>query len=199
MMVISLGSLNMNGGRDVQKRFLISDLINRKRLNVMFLQETHTDSNNELEWGVWWRGESILSHGTNVSSGVAILFAQGLEINIQTKTEIVPGRFLIVNADIRNHSFVFMNIYAPSVGAERVTLFKRLEAELGKISQEKTIVFGGDFNCTVNFTQDRNGEEPHLGSAGVLEAIVKKNNLQDVWRDKHPNRQAVYVGQIWGE
>ena len=36
-----------------------------------------------------------------------------------------------------------MNIYAPSVGAERVALFKRLEAELGKISQEKTIVLGG--------------------------------------------------------
>ena len=52
MAVISLGSLNMNGGRDVRKRFPISDLINRKRLNVMFLQETHTDSNNELEWDV---------------------------------------------------------------------------------------------------------------------------------------------------
>ena len=52
MAVISLGSLNMNGGRDVRKRFLISDLINRKGLNVMFLQETHTDSKNELEWGV---------------------------------------------------------------------------------------------------------------------------------------------------
>lgn len=197
MVVISFGSLNINGGRDVGKRFLLSDLITRKKLSVVFLQETHTDNSNELEWEVWWRGESMLSHGTNVSAGVAILFEPGLQLSIEKKAEIVPGRLLIVHAQIRNHSFAFINIYAPTVGAERVIFFKKLEEELNKIGQDKAVVLAGDFNCTVNFSLDRNGKEPHLGSAGALEKLLKKHVLQDVWRDKHPtDRQYTWVRSV---
>ncbi len=40
----------------------------------MFLQETHSDINNEVDWGLWSDGQFVLSHGTNLSAEVAILF-----------------------------------------------------------------------------------------------------------------------------
>jgi len=43
------------------------------RVNV-FLQETHSNDENEIEWNKWWEGNLVLSHETNNSAGVATLF-----------------------------------------------------------------------------------------------------------------------------
>lgn len=72
MEVLRVGSLNINGGRDGCKRALVLETIEQKKRNVIFLQETHSDIANELEWGLWWKGQYILSHKTNVSAGLAI-------------------------------------------------------------------------------------------------------------------------------
>ena len=56
-------------------------------------------------------------------------------------------------------------MHVPSAGTERVVLFKRLV----KLVRRKPL---------------------YLGGGGIL----KKNNLQDVWRDKHPTaRQYTWV------
>lgn len=43
MQNLKIGSLNINGGRDRQKRALISEVATQKRINVLFLQETHSN------------------------------------------------------------------------------------------------------------------------------------------------------------
>ncbi len=73
--ILRVGSLNINGGRDRNKRAIIAEYAYLKDINVMFLLETHSDSQNEVELYRWWEGECILSHGTNLSAGVAILFS----------------------------------------------------------------------------------------------------------------------------
>ncbi len=65
MDILRVGSLNINGGRDRNKRAIITEYAYLKDINVMFLQETHSDSQNEVELYRWWEGECILSHGTN--------------------------------------------------------------------------------------------------------------------------------------
>ena len=51
---------------------------------------------------------------------------------------------------------------------------------------------GGDWNCTMDLTKDRNGEEPH--SVEVLRDIINQFDRVDVWRTKHPNtRQYTWV------
>lgn len=42
---------------------------------------------------------------------------------------------------------------------------------------------GGDFNCTLDCTQDRKSEEPHAQSALCLTNVIKNLNLSDVWRE----------------
>lgn len=44
------------------------------------------------------------------------------------------------------------------------------------------IIVGGDWNCTTDFTIDRNDEEPYNQSSLVLSKIMNKNELVDVWR-----------------
>lgn len=49
MDILRVGSLNINGGRDRNKREMIAEYAQLKDMNVMFLQETHSDSQNEVE------------------------------------------------------------------------------------------------------------------------------------------------------
>lgn len=42
-----IGSLNLNGGRDRLIRAMIRELFKHKIIDVVFLQETHSDQANE--------------------------------------------------------------------------------------------------------------------------------------------------------
>jgi hypothetical protein len=77
---------------------------------------------------------------------------------------------------------------------ERRGFYLGLRQELSQIAPEETLVVGEDCNCTMDFTKDRNGEEPQSVSVGVLRDIINQFNLVDVWRTKHPNtRQYTFL------
>ena len=140
---IRVGSLNINGGRDPQKRMGSLEMIFQKKLDVAFYQETHTTCDNEVEWGLSWEGKHFLSHGTSSSAGVAILFSPGLDVNIISCTELVPCRVLIVRAQIESFSFCFINVYAPNQGDIRIKTFQDVHTFLQKTTQDECIVMVG--------------------------------------------------------
>lgn len=146
------------------------------------MQETHSNLDNEVDWGLWWKGEHFLSHGNNLSAGVAILFAPSLNFSILWKNELEPGRLLNIRAEIHNMNFIFVNIYAPNSGIERIRLFSKLEPFLRQQHGGDFVVFGGDWNCTL----DTNEEEPHQVSATCLARLVNNFHLSDVWRENNP-------------
>lgn len=53
METIRVGSLNVNGMRDKSKADTVINFIKLKKLDVIFLQETHSDANNEVDWRLW--------------------------------------------------------------------------------------------------------------------------------------------------
>ncbi|KAI4886392.1 hypothetical protein NFI96_001747 [Prochilodus magdalenae] len=186
MGVLRVGSLNVNGFRDRVKQSLFAELLSLKQLHVCFLQETHSTDDMAADYGLWWKGDCFLSHGTNLSLGVAVLLAPSLKAAILSKSEVVPGRLLVVRASVFEHTFTFINVYAPNRGPDRVDFFSKLDQILQSVSSGDTVVMGGDWNCTLDFVHDRNGEEPHPQSAAALSSIVSGFNLIDVWREKHP-------------
>jgi len=144
------------------------------------LQETHSDLDNEVEWKMWWEGQIFLSHGSNLSGGVAILFSKKLNMSNVYSYEIDKGRSLIVQVELMGFSFLFMNVYSPNNGAERVEFFKKMSSEFKKIDNA-CLVLGGDWNCTLDFTLDRNSEEPYPQSANSLSSIIKKYDLSEMY------------------
>ena len=123
---LSIGILNINGGRDQNKRLLVSQMVSQKKLDIIFLQETHSDINNEVDWGLWWTGHYTLSHGTNLSAGVATLISPGLDIKVTSTSEIMAGRAVAVKAEICGFIFCLINVYAPNQGPDRLALFQKL-------------------------------------------------------------------------
>jgi hypothetical protein len=57
---------------------------------------------------MWWEGQHILSHGTNFSAGVAILFSSGLGVTVVSTTENVKGWVLLVKVDVMVFCVVFV-------------------------------------------------------------------------------------------
>lgn len=73
MDVFKIGSLNVNGARDTRKRAVVFEMVKMKHIDVLFLQETHSDNGNEADWSREWNGDVILSHNTTLSGVVAVL------------------------------------------------------------------------------------------------------------------------------
>ena len=184
MKTLTVGSLNINGGRDKHKMALISEVIRQKSLDVVFLQETHSTIDNEVDWNLWWKGFKSFSHGSNLSSGVAVLFSTNLSVNILSTTELVKGRALLVRVDIDGLIYSLVNIYASNLGSERVSLCNQLRTGMHLHNQDY-IIMGGDWNCTIDFTLDRIGDEPHVLSGISLRKMLQHLDLVDAWRVKY--------------
>lgn len=99
---------------------MISEFV--KGIDIVFLQETHTSNDNETRWGMWREGKYALSHGTNTSAGVAILFSKNLNVNILIVI-IVKGRTLLIKVEFEGTIFVLINVYAPNNGHELVFFY----------------------------------------------------------------------------
>jgi len=181
-----VASLNVNGARECIKRAQINNTMNQKKLDVLFLQETHSDKTNADEWAKEFKGLSFFSHKSSISGGVAILFANSFTPSTIETEEVVNGRLLKIRAHVENHIFIFICVYAPTLPAERMVFLHTLCETLDKCNSEEHLFLGGDFNC-VESDMDRNHVEPHLLSRKRLIQLIKTNDLCDVWRSLNGN------------
>ncbi len=194
MSQLKIGTLNLNGARDVRKRMMLYEYINQKSVDVMFIQETHSDQRNEVDWKREWEGQLFLSHKSSVSGGVAILFSKNMTPVSFESVEIEKGRFLKVIVKFEKIVMVFLNIYAPNSGVERVLFLNLVNTTLKSLNTDDFLVLGGDFNCTENDKVDRNHLEPHVASQRVIKQLVQTFDLCDIWRKMHKTlRQYTWV------
>ena len=54
MSLFNISTININGARDAEKRSLMFEMMNVKKVEVMFVQETHSDASNESDWRTEW-------------------------------------------------------------------------------------------------------------------------------------------------
>ncbi len=90
MAFINIGSFNINGCRDTTKRLAMFNYLKQKNADIILLQETHSDLQNPIQWNCDWKGNILMSHETNLSDGVAILFSSYV-CNQPVMFEIIPG------------------------------------------------------------------------------------------------------------
>lgn len=77
----------------------------------MMVQETHSDSLNEIYWKKEWDGEVVLSHMSSVRGGVAVLFAKKILLISYELKHVIPGRLMLLKAKFERFNFVFLCIY----------------------------------------------------------------------------------------
>lgn len=120
---LKIGSLNINGARSDVKRASFFKLVELKKLDIVFVQETHSDEENESDWKREWPGEVILSHKNSNSGGVAVLFSKGFSPYSIEVEEVMCGHILKVKVQYENVKMILVNVYAPVLSIERMIFF----------------------------------------------------------------------------
>ncbi len=86
---------------------------------------------------------------------------------------MIPGRLLFIRVQFENFKAVFVNVYAPTSGSEKVLFLKDVNVKLQNCSSDEVLFLGGDFNCTENYRLDRNHLEPHAPSSLQVQVQVE--------------------------
>ena len=68
---LSDASFNVNGLRQDLKRNVLFECLERKKYDIILLQETHSELNDEILWSNKWQGDMVFSHGNRLSRGFA--------------------------------------------------------------------------------------------------------------------------------
>ena len=74
-----LVSLNVRGLRSLNKRKAILTWLIKQKADIVFLQETHSSSEDENFWNTQWKGKMLFSHGSNHRKGTLVLVKQVLD------------------------------------------------------------------------------------------------------------------------
>ena len=57
---------------------------------------------------MWWEGQSVFSHGTSLSAGVAVLLSPSLKLKIISTNEIVKGRAVMLKVEIEDNIYIYI-------------------------------------------------------------------------------------------
>ena len=88
-------SLNVRGLSNFKKRRVIFTWSRKTKFDmIIFLQQTHSTKEMQKQWECEWVGKILFSHGSSNARGVAILFKNGLDIDVNSVKADTQGRFL---------------------------------------------------------------------------------------------------------
>lgn len=112
--VTSVFRASVNEPRDSKKGLSLHELVQLKQIDVMMVQETHSDEcSNETDWKKEWEEEVILSHLSNSKGGVlpnSVFLRQILE-------DKRKGRLVVVKAKFELYTVRFSKCLQPKHGS----------------------------------------------------------------------------------
>ena len=153
------------------------------------MQESYSTPEAEKIWKSQWKGEMFFSHGTEHSKGVLILIKNSLEFELKSTKVDKNGRFIILEANVQDHPFLFVNLYAPNKTNEHSIFFAEIREEMDNYcpAEDCDIVIGGDFNVIFDPELDGNGgNAKRKESVKCIDDICLANDLIDIWRVRNP-------------
>ena len=175
---------NVNGMRDVSKRKQIFKYF--RDFDVVMLQETHSISEDLVEWQMQWAGPAYLSHGTNYSRGVATLINPKLDVGKVGCDLDDNGRYVITELKIKGTNICICNIYAPN--EDKPDFFRHL-FECVEQSDHTNRLVCGDYNLVLNTSLDRKSSQyNNHQSAAYIQGILDEG-YTEVWRVRNPTKK----------
>ena len=88
---------------------------------LLFLQETHSSSKDEMKWKGQFKWELFFSHGKTNSRGISIGYTRKRSFKLSKKKIDENGRFLILEAMIDDCVVILINLYNPNTEKEQVS------------------------------------------------------------------------------
>ena len=185
---IKIASLNCEGLHNLRKQKLIQEYCKREKIDVLFLQETHINSQKQAtEISKILGGKTFWTFGTNRSRGCAICIFDNFEFTVDKFIKDFEGRLIFVDITIDDRSFRLINIYCPNDDKDRAEFFQNC---IQYVNTSRVVIMGGDMNSIFNLRLDKVGGNDRSGliTAPLQRDILNKFDLVDIFRKKHPKK-----------
>ena len=125
---LNIATFNVNGLQNDSKRQKTYEMLINRKIEIAFLQETHSTPEASKKWKKEWLGKSIWHSGTTPkASGVAILFKTNLEIEIVQTQKDKDGQILNCIIKFEDDTYQLINIYAPTKPDQSNFFYKNLQ------------------------------------------------------------------------
>ena len=180
---------NVRGLAEKSKRNTIFQHLKKTHKGILFLQETHSTVSVERKWKGEFGGEIFYSHGTSGSKGVETLVPKYINFDVHTTISDPDGRFILLEANINQETYVLCNVYAPT--KDKVLDQQRVLEKLKNVIEnfsDKNLIIGGDFNCCLDPLIDKRGGKIESVSWD-MQTFISDLDLCDIWRVRNPNIQ----------
>ena len=143
---------------------------------IIFLQETHSVADCEMQWKAEWAGDVLFAHGTSRVRGVCVLMPKGMLQLVSNINCDQCGRIINFDIQIDKRNVSMCNIYVPN--NDNPAMAERSEHK----------IFIGDFNLVIDPSVDRIGScSTKEKSLTLLSEFMSECYLCDIWRVKNPD------------
>ena len=171
---------NVRGLRDYTKRREIWHYLHTKKVDICFLQETHSTKGCEKQWSTEWGNKIWFSHGASNARGVAILFSKRVKVKLCNAEYSKMGRFILLHVEVSGRKMLLVNIYAPNVDSPG--FFQEIFGSIERYHVD-TYLIAGDLNLAIDPYRDRKGSCNNNDNAAMwLKAHMENQDIYDVWR-----------------
>uniref|UniRef100_A0A670ILN7 Reverse transcriptase domain-containing protein n=1 Tax=Podarcis muralis TaxID=64176 RepID=A0A670ILN7_PODMU len=191
---------NVNGMNEKTKRNKIVNVLKKKKLDVICMQETHVARKHKHVLVNKNLGTEFINSTEEKKKGVVTYVNEKWEPKLICKDE--DGRILGVQINFQGGKINVVNIYAPN--SNRSEFFKKLEQVLLDLDNNKTVLLG-DFNAIPILEMDRQTEKKKHKQGKLPKSFLdleENMDLIDIWRYKHPTeKQFTFFSEVhksWG-
>ena len=153
--------------------------------DIILLQETHSDKNDENLWKSQWGESAWFASFSSNSRGVAILIRNSVSVKVISIFRDPGGRFLILKSVLNELPVTLVNIYAPNQDDPAFLL--EVFAEIDKL-ESPVLIVGGDFNAVIGPLDYQGTRQQHFNkkTSEMISVIMEEYGLVDIWRSFHP-------------
>ena len=184
-MTYKIISTNARGMNDKNKRESIFDYF-RSKVDILVVQETHSQITDEKIWESEWGGRAMFSHGTSASRGVAIFVTKKVYETFSNIYLDTNGRYIIVDFKQDDYSVTLVALYAPN--QDSPTFFLEIGKELKERNEHKIVV--GDFNLVLDVEADRlNTYHNNNKARDEVVNMMEEYSLRDIWRSHNETKK----------
>ena len=191
-----MNGFTANGSSHLEKWSMVNQTLNRNKIAVLALQETHLDQGrvDELKSAFGKKMEIFFStdpDAPRTTAGVALILNKSLIAPRKTTFhEILPGRVIMLKIEwLDDEATSIMNIYTPNNTAAQQTLWADIDTERQDRGLPAPNFLLGDFNVTEDAI-DR--MPPRLDDPNTIEALrnIKHSwGISDAWRIMYPDER----------
>jgi len=204
---LKIASLNMNGrgNRSQDKWGSINNVMKRRRIAILGLQETHPNEEMRESIGRRFQNAMHIVHSADpdnpsTTGGVSVAIHKSMvDTGGVTHHTVIPGRAILVeipwNGDKRLR---ILNVYAPAKNSDKVEFWRELLTAIDANENLQPDAMMGDFNLVENPEIDRlnnrRGADPPAARDAMTE-LVTGLNMTDGWRRRHPRKRGyTFIG-----